>query len=293
MRHRHEWSKYYQLPGTHCVKALHARFVTHQFPRHAHEHFVIGLVERGAQSYWYRGARHVTPAGQVFVVNPEEPHTGESAAPAGYVYRTLYPCMDDLARAARDLGDRGGSFFFREAVLNDRSLATLLSRCHRAIAENRSSVECESLYLRVLVHLVTAHAEPRVSARPQGKESFAVKRAREYMLANFDQDIALSDLARLVALSPYYFARTFETAVGLPPHSYLEGIRIRKACELMTSGESLANTAAMVGYSDQSHFTHRFKRFLGMTPGQYKIQQDSTRPATWMPVRVKGAQPGS
>jgi AraC family transcriptional regulator len=40
----------------------------------------------------------------------------------------------------------------------------------------------------------------------------------------------------------------------------------------------LAETAVAVGYSDQSHFTRRFKRFLGITPGQYrresKIRQD-------------------
>lgn len=286
MKYHHEWSKYYQVPGTHCVKALHARFVTHRYPRHAHEHFVIGLVERGAQSYWYRGARHVTPAGRVFVVNPDEPHTGESAATTGYVYRTLYPSMDDLTRITADSRRRGNSFFFPEAVLNDRVLTSLLLRCHRAIAENHSTVECESFYLRALARLLSAHAEPQVPRRPPGKERVAVKRAREYMLANSDQDLSLSDLARLVGLSPYYFARTFETEVGLPPHAYLEGIRIRKACELMNGGESLANTAAVVGYSDQSHFTHRFKRFLGMTPGQYKAQQDSTRRVTTVAVRV-------
>src|SRR5579863_5737223 len=87
---RNEWSRYYRLPGSESVEALHAHFVSHRYPRHVHDYFVVGLVEIGAQSYWYRGERHTTPAGQIFLVNPDEPHTGEAATPEGYVYRTLY-----------------------------------------------------------------------------------------------------------------------------------------------------------------------------------------------------------
>jgi AraC-like DNA-binding protein len=36
---------------------------------------------------------------------------------------------------------------------------------------------------------------------------------------------------------------------------------------------SLVDTALATGYPDQSHFTHRFRRFTGITPGQY-----TTRP---------------
>jgi hypothetical protein len=82
---RSEWSRYYRLDEANSVSALHARFITHRYPRHAHEHFVISLVESGAQSYSYRGATHITPAGQMFVVNPDEPHAGEAASPQGYV----------------------------------------------------------------------------------------------------------------------------------------------------------------------------------------------------------------
>ncbi|MGA9671656.1 MAG: AraC family ligand binding domain-containing protein, partial [Terracidiphilus sp.] len=62
---RDEWSQYYRLPGPESVEVLHAHFVSHRYPRHVHDYFVVGLVESGAQSYWYRGARYITPAGLV------------------------------------------------------------------------------------------------------------------------------------------------------------------------------------------------------------------------------------
>jgi AraC-like DNA-binding protein len=264
-----EWSRFYRLHEPDSVEVLHARFVVHRYPRHAHDHFVIGLVERGAQAYWYRGARHVTPAGRIFLVNPDEPHTGEAAVPAGYLYRTMYPRPDFLVRVAEDIGSRARVPFFRKAVLDDPGLGTLLSRFHRCVAEGSSRVEQDTRLLDALARLLVRHADPEVVPRPVGRERPAVRNAREYMETNFADSLSLTEMAGLVSLSPYYFARAFAREVGLPPHAYLEGVRIRKAAERLGRGESIVTAALAVGYSDQSHLTRRFKRFLGITPGQY------------------------
>lgn len=101
----------------------------------------------------------------------------------------------------------------------------------------------------------------------------SVKKAREHIEAHFAEDLSISGLAALVSLSPCYFARTFKKELGLPPHAYLDGVRIRKALEFLENGQSLASAALSAGYVDQSHLTHRFKRSLGITPGQYVMRR--------------------
>jgi AraC-like DNA-binding protein len=274
-----EWTHYYHDRQLQGLEVLHAQFIEHRYSRHAHDYFVIALVESGAASYWYRGAQRVAVAGQVFVVNPEEPHTGEAVTRGGYIYRVLYPRAEYLARVAADIGTRATVPFFKASVLHDPPLARLVSSFHKRLAEKAPKSECESLLLRTLTRLLTQHADPHVAPRPVGKERPAVRMAREYMEANFAEDVSLSKLAALVSLSPYYFARAFEREIGLPPHAYLENVRIQKAREFLNRGATLASTALSAGYSDQSHLTHRFKRFLGITPGQYvresKFRQDS------------------
>lgn len=266
---REEWTHYYHDRELHGLEVLHAQFVGHRYSRHAHDYFVVALVETGAASYWYRGAQRVAHAGQIFVVNPDEPHTGEAATPSGYIYRVLYPRAEYLASVAADVGRGTRVPFFKASLLQDRSLANLVSRFHRRIAEKAPKSECESLLLRALARLITRYTDPQVAPRPVGRERPAVKKAREYIEANFGEDVSLSKLAALASLSPYYFARAFEREVGLPPHAYLESVRITKAREFLDRGAPLASAALSVGYSDQSHLTHRFKRFLGITPGQY------------------------
>jgi AraC-like DNA-binding protein len=60
----------------------------------------------------------------------------------------------------------------------------------------------------------------------------AVTTARDFIEEHFGEDVTITRLAALSALSPYYFARVFEREVGLPPHAYLESVRIRKVREL-------------------------------------------------------------
>ena len=84
--------------------------------------------------------------------------------------------------------------------------------------------------------------------------------------------VTLRDLAAVAHLSPDHFAQQFKAATGLPPHQYVILRRVERAKRLLQTGGgfSLAEVAARVGFSDQSRFTHHFKRLLGVTPGQFR-----------------------
>jgi len=110
---------------------------------------------------------------------------------------------------------------------------------------------------------------PDVTLSLAGPEHPAVRIARQYIEVHFGENISIAKLAALVSLSPYHFARLFGRQTSFPPHAYLEGIRIRKAREFLDHGHTLASAALTAGFADQSHLTRRFKRFLGITPGEY------------------------
>jgi len=248
----------------------HATYITHTFARHAHDYYVIGLIEAGVQSFAYRGTRQVTPAGDVFVISPGEAHTGEAVSAGGYTYRTLYPPVPLLQRAYSDIaGGEQGVPFFPTAVIHDGEVARCLRDLHLALTAGVPPLEREARFLHACALLITRYAENRPPQRAAGQERSAVQRVRHYLDEHFAQQVSLTELARLVGLSPYYIHRVFEREVGLPPHAYLESIRIRQAQLLLAQGEAIVQVAAKLGFSDQSHLTRRFTRLLGITPGQY------------------------
>ena len=162
-----EWAQYFRQTALHDLEVLHARFIEHRFARHSHDYYVIGFVEAGVQAFAYRGARHVTPAGQVFVVNPGEPHTGEAATGSGYIYRTVYPKPALVEQVAADVTVGGALPFFTRPVIHDESLSERLIRFHRAIAEGAPVLSIESHLIDALAHLMTRYADERRS-RPRG-----------------------------------------------------------------------------------------------------------------------------
>lgn len=91
----------------------------------------------------------------------------------------------------------------------------------------------------------------------------------EFLENHFMENISLIDLCALTGLSKYYLLRSFTKQKGISPYSYLETIRIDKAKKLLGEGISPSQTALQTGFTDQSHFSNFFKKFIGLTPRQY------------------------
>lgn len=252
------------------LELLKATYVTHTFAPHSHDGFAIGVIERGAEGFRYRGAMQYAPAGSVVLVNPGELHTGHSVHEGGWTYRMMYPEPWMLEDVATQLNRRfRGIPFFRSAVVDDPDAAMLIRALHASVEQPASALERQSRLFAALVSLVTRHTAPAPQPGRTGSEHEAVRRARDYLEAHPGEDVTLEQLASLAGLSVFHFVRVFRREVGLPPHAYQIELRVRRARELLRQGLPPGQVAAALGFSDQSHLTREFKRRVGLTPGRY------------------------
>jgi AraC family transcriptional regulator len=105
-----------------------------------------------------------------------------------------------------------------------------------------------------------------------------VHRAKEYMRANYVNQISVAQVASECGLSPAHFSRAFKLSTGVTPHNWLQTCRVRMARELLKSADgSLAEIALACGFFDQSHFTRVFKRVVGQTPRVWRHVRTPTR----------------
>src|ERR1700722_2794991 len=96
-------------------------------------------------------------------------------------------------------------------------------------------------------------------------------RVREYIAANLEGDLTIAQLAKVACLSRFHFARAFKTAVGQPPHQYVNAHRLERAKEMLMRGDqSLLDIAIALNFSSQANFTRAFRLGTGMTPGQFR-----------------------
>lgn len=267
-----EWSRIWHNSQL-DIELLQASYIHHAYPRHSHDYYVIAVVERGRQSFTHRGEKHFTGPGGIILINPGAVHTGEAADAGGFEMRCLYPTAVHMEAVAFELAGRHLQLpFFRDVRVDHLWARDNIVALHRAMTGPASVLECESRFTWTLAELVKRYADLHVAEQALGRERTTIQRARAYIDERFSEPISLSELAGHVSLSPYYLLRAFRAELGMPPHAYQESLRIGQAQGLIQAGHPLAQVAAEVGFSSQSHLTHRFKQIIGVTPGQYAAQ---------------------
>lgn len=265
-----EYVKFWRDPSLRDLEMLRATYVTYAFSPHAHEGFGIAIVEAGAMEFDYRGATYVAPAGSVVVTHPGEIHTGQAVLDTGWTYRTLLTDSTWLQQAAAELAERPTALpYFETPVIRDVQLNHNLVALHQSLENSPSQLERESRFLWHITRLVRDYASDCPFIKSLGKEHQAVVTVQEYLLTHLATNISLNELATLVNLPPLRLLRTFRKQTGLPPHAYLNHIRVQAAKRLLAAGWTITEAALETGFADQSHLHRHFKKMLGVTPGQY------------------------
>jgi AraC-like DNA-binding protein len=300
-----EVARYWQHAAVEGVDLLRARYVTHRYGRHSHETYTFGLIEAGVEEFDYGSSVLRAGPGAVALLNPDVVHTGHAATPAGWTYRVLYPQVSVVTEIAAELGWRQGTPRFPETVLYDQRTAGLLRSAHQA-AEHGDQLASATLLIRALAGLLRAHATVGVgSARSAGRAGAsgaagsgvstrtagtgiligaaglgdaprapsAVGVVRDLLAERLTQPPSLAELAALTGLSQFSLLRAFRTATGLPPHAYLNQLRVRRARLLLDNGLPPADVAAATGFADQAHLTRHFKRVVGVPPASYQRER--------------------
>ncbi len=93
-----------------------------------------------------------------------------------------------------------------------------------------------------------------------------------YMDENaFDPNLSMAAVAEAFELSAVRFSLNFKEVTGMSPSEYLLRMRMDKAQILLVeTDDSIKDICAQVGYYDASGFIRRFKRYMGITPMQYR-----------------------
>lgn len=124
----------------------------------------------------------------------------------------------------------------------------------------------------VLDHLLARHSTvTRVSPVKGGLTPAALKRVDEFVRSHLGQPLTISDIAGIVGLSEFHFARMFKKSTGESPHAFVLRRRVDFAKQLLVSSRmGLMEIARACGYSSQSHFAVQFRTFTSVTPRRYR-----------------------
>lgn len=150
---------------------------------------------------------------------------------------------------------------------------------HRVTDEAPASRLLADQVMREVMSTLARRTDARVPVRHARERlpPHTVRRLRDYVESYLADDLDVTRMAKVAALSPAHFARAFAATVGLSPFHYVISRRLARAHEqLERTRRSVLDIALEVGFKTQSHFTSRFRREFGVTPRE--IRPESRRP---------------
>ena len=243
--------------------AAGARVASHAHAEGLFVHVLAGSMEEerpGARVHCARDTLLYHPAG--------EPHAHRFHERGGrcfvVIVREAWLAGMGASGGARSVGRLGPL-----ALRNERANG-LASALYRELgeADASSALAIDGLCLALHAELLRTHTRQERGGRPPW-----LGRTVELLHARAGEGLRLGEIAEAVGVHPVHLSRTFRRYHGCTMAEYLRRLRLERAREALLEGEAtLAEIALDAGFADQAHFSRRFKRAYGLSPGAYRRQ---------------------
>jgi AraC family transcriptional regulator len=272
----------FEDPGALGIACVSYRGPIHTFKPADQTYHGIGYRICGAQTIRIdkpRSFPHGTGrSGMTAIVPATEQSAWFSEGPHEMVHFYLASrLVSDLA--AEIYGVDGGTVEIQEAAFHiDETIGRYAMVFRDRLCDPEPVTELE---LNAVAHLLGAHllrrysnlASRPVSRMDQKLSAAELSTVTDYIVAHLDSALRLSELAAVIGMNQYRFARAFQARTGGSPHRYIMKLRVARAQDLLAASSlSLSTIAATVGFSSQSHMTLAFQRNLSITPARYRIE---------------------
>jgi AraC family transcriptional regulator len=242
------------------------------------DHAVAVILGGGAKLCQCRYGRTVCRtlrSGDVIITPAGEPKRWQHVEDAVAIVLRISPAhVDKVAAEERGNYVQGveilDNFATRDGYIEE--MAARLLKCLEP-GSVRDGIYVESLTNQLSLHLLKHYASHGIAEDkfPTRLSQCKLRRAVEYIEDNLHRELALSDIAAELAISPGHFSHAFRQTLGLPPHQYVVKRRIERAKSLLRESDvPISEVANRIGCSSAGNFSVLFQRATGMTPRSYR-----------------------
>lgn len=129
--------------------------------------------------------------------------------------------------------------------------------------------------LRAHLHLIVVETWKAHESQPNIETGDKlVEAALQLMHAQTGDPLQINELANALGCTRGHLHTVFRRDVGMSPSDYVQRLRIKRACELLSMEyASVTDVAFEMGFASSQHFSRTFRKFLGLTPTDYRKQR--------------------
>lgn len=253
---------------------------------HCHEHHQVIFFLSGEGSYVVEGKTYRLHPGDLLLTSDREIHRdGEKTGARHDRYiayidsaffeeaKRLDHHGEDLSRCFEVLSTQQYHLLRLEDQEKKR-VATIFS----ALADTKSPAAYGNDMLKkcymveLLIHLNRACFSGQGLEGEEALYNQKIQEIVQFINVNLDQELSLDRISQRFDLSKYHLTREFKRYLGLSLHQYILKKRLLKARSSLRQGQTVAQSFALSGFSDYSHFSRAFRESFGLSPREYRMR---------------------
>ncbi|MEH7384932.1 response regulator [Bacillus sp. JJ1521] len=191
-----------------------------------------------------------------------------------------YGNVEDVNKAIQYLEETSKTLVLDPVQLKKKciSIVNLVCKNDRAFEQFEIYVE-NSITLTQMLHFLQLKTQNYMeslqkSRFKQNQSNPKLKEIDQYIIENLSENITSVIMANHLHLNPSYFSRYFKHLTGENFTDYVHRFKMRIATSMLTERfETIEFITYSLGYSDRTYFSKIFKKYTGMSPGEYKRTQ--------------------
>ena len=223
-------------------------------------------VASGTATFVFDGEEHRCPAGSVVLYRPNETHF--------YSYNLKDKTeMYWIHFTGNKVEDILGKYGPNKQISFARVSNKYVELCEKIIYELQLKRpmfgEITAALFLELLGLISRGVQTRKDAYDA-----SIEEALIYFHKHYNENIELEQYAKSCNMSICWFARQFRNRTGMSPKQYITDIRIGNAKTLLhATNKSIGEIGYMCGYDNQLYFSRIFKKYVGISPRDYREQK--------------------
>ena len=254
----------YKLKNEHRFEFKEATFLNKKFPPHFHNHWSIAFIKAGSEMLFINGMEYNFSANTLIIIPPNIIHSHSGINDSFWEYEALYFEMDSLVFIPLYLQES-----LTESMIISTNITQLSNfKCfsHAFKSQQFNNVSFSYFIRDVVIDMQTSW----INVVSNVVSSNMIEDIKIDLSSDFYHKITLDSLSKKYHVDKFKLLRSFKKAIGTTPNEYLLSMRIENAKQLIHQGYPLLDSALDSGFYDQSHFYNYFKKYVGISPSEYK-----------------------
>lgn len=226
-------------------------------PYHTHNSYIIGVITSGRLQLCIKEQEYHVGKGTVFIVPS---NVGVSMQhETSFAYRVF--CF------SQEAADYYNKMQPKELVVND--IGVIIINLYETYKKDGNQKEFMNSLAKVL-HFIPKEDRNQNSPQVSTAKHQLVQQAIDFMEEHVEDKCSVEEVAARLYVSKYYFSRIFKDEMDITPKQYMIQTKLRRAKKLILEEGNSTKVAVDMEYAAQSHLCSIFKRYMGISIGDYK-----------------------